>query len=117
MYQSPLFENVLAKESSPAAADYARILEAQYAISRKKTALLLERIPQDNPWLTVHNISHIDAMWECVEILLGSDVVDLSMYSLNPLELFILGASFLIHDTALSSLAFPGGLTELRCSP
>jgi Histidine kinase-, DNA gyrase B-, and HSP90-like ATPase len=35
-------------------------------------------------------------------------------YPLNPLEGFVLGAAFLVHDSGLTAAAYPNGLTGLR---
>jgi hypothetical protein len=69
---------------------------------------LLATIPESCKGLTVHDISHSRQLWSVASHICGSD------YSINPLEGFVLGASFLIHDAGLTAAAYPGGLAELK---
>ena len=50
--------------------------------------------------LTVHDISHSDALWQICDLIVGD------AFSVTPIEAFILGASFLIHDAGLFVAAF-----------
>lgn len=59
----------------------------------------------------MHDITHIDALWETAELLLSDDE------SLTPLEAFTLGCAFLIHDLGLSLAAYPNGLSDLKAKP
>lgn len=83
-------------------------LQDAYIRLRENITLLVSKISGDMPLLTLHDISHLDALWETASIIVGKD------YVLNPLEGFILGASILIHDSALCVEAFEGGLEEIR---
>ena len=58
--------------------------------------------------MTVHDISHLDALWE-----MGSIIVDES-FNLSPPEAFVFGASVLIHDAAMTVAAYPDGLDGLK---
>jgi len=51
--------------------------------------MLAGDIHRDLPDLTVHDITHLDALWEMADLVAGPD------YPLNPLEAFALGAVFL----------------------
>jgi hypothetical protein len=73
--------------------------------------VLAAEIPQDVRNLTVHDITHIDALWETAEIIMGEAV------SLTPTEAFVLGGAFLIHDLGLGLAAYPSGLSYLRARP
>lgn len=75
---------------------------------RENVATLVTTIPSDCKDLTVHDISHLDALWEMATIIAGPD------YSINPAEAFVLGASILLHDAGMSAAAFPGGVDELK---
>ncbi|MFW9088101.1 HD domain-containing protein, partial [Pseudomonas sp. P2758] len=63
------------------------------------------------PSLTVHDITHIDALWWTASEVAGSD------YPLNPAEAFVLGGAFLLHDSAHCIAAYPGGIEEIRKLP
>ncbi|MCW2247768.1 signal transduction histidine kinase [Azospirillum fermentarium] len=58
--------------------------------------------------MTVHDISHLDALWDTASSVAEGAV------NVNPAEAFVLGASILLHDAAMSLAAYPGGLTEVR---
>jgi len=79
----------------------------EYESSRENASFLLDKIRKDFPNLTVHDISHIDNMWHIASTITGKN------YELNPLEGFVLGCAFLVHDAVLSYDAI-GGLDELR---
>jgi hypothetical protein len=78
---------------------------------RERAATLANEIHRDLPDFTVHDITHLDALWEMADLIAGPD------YPLNPLEAFALGAVFLLHDLGLSLAAWPGGLAELKKGP
>lgn len=76
---------------------------------REKIIPLCNRIFSSFNELTIHDVTHLDALWETVSLIAGSD------YELTPLEGFVLGCSFLLHDSALSYEAFD--IAELRGTP
>jgi hypothetical protein len=78
---------------------------------RDRAAHLVSLIPGDIPGLTVHDITHLDALWETASLIAGAD------YPLNPAEAFVFGAAVLLHDSAMSLAAYPGGLDEVRRTP
>ena len=75
---------------------------------RDKVIPLVGRISHDMQHMTVHDISHLDALWE-----MGSIIVEDS-FALNPPEAFVFGASALIHDAAMTVEAYPGGKEGLK---
>ena len=75
---------------------------------RDKVKYLTSRIRNDLPDLTVHDITHLDALWEIADTIVGDD------FSLNPLEAYIFGGSVLLHDVALCFEAYPEGRQGLR---
>lgn len=85
-------------------------LAAAYERSRENATILLDKISTDFRNLTVHNISHIDGLWQVASTITGKD------YDINPLEGFVLGCAFLMHDAVLSYEAF-GGMDALRGTP
>jgi len=83
-------------------------LEAAWTIFRERTATLLQKIATSLPGLTVHDITHIDALWETADLIVGPN------YPLNPMEVFVLGGAMLMHDAALCFEAYEGGLEGVR---
>ena len=60
------------------------------------------------PELTIHDISHLDALWEVASTVAGSD------FPLNPIEAYVFGAAILLHDAGLCFEAYSGGKEALR---
>jgi hypothetical protein len=69
---------------------------------------LLSRIPDSCKHLTVHDIRHIHQLWDVASTVCGEE------YPINPLEGFILGVAFLIHDAGLTAAAYPNGVDGLQ---
>ncbi|MGY2490072.1 HD domain-containing protein [Cupriavidus sp. CP313] len=86
-------------------------LRASFLSFRHRANLLSLEIAKDLPDLTVHDITHLDALWEVASQIVGSD------YSLTPTEGYVLGGSILLHDLAMSIAATPGGLSAIRNDP
>lgn len=76
--------------------------------TRAKVEPLVAEIGRQLPQLTVHNISHLDALWDVADIVAGVE------YSVSPAEAFVLGMAFLLHDAATSTAAYPKGLESLK---
>lgn len=83
------------------------IFKEVYINTRENAQNLLNEIRNDFPQLTIHDITHCDSLWHVASVIIGED------YPLNPLEGFVLGCAFLIHDAALSYKAV-GGREQLR---
>lgn len=75
---------------------------------RERAEVLSKEISRDLPDFTVHDITHIDALWELADLIIGPD------YPLTPAEAFVLGGSFLIHDLGMGLAAYPEGKEALR---
>ena len=75
---------------------------------REKVQQLASRIAGSLPGLTIHDISHLDALWEVASTVAGPE------YPLNPLEAYVFGASVLLHDAGLCFEAYSGGQDALR---
>ena len=82
-------------------------LRSSYLAFRENMRGLLDEVRGDFPNLTDHSIEHVDNLWRIASLITGEN------YPLNPLEGFILGCSFLVHDSVLSYKAF-GGIDALR---
>lgn len=64
-------------------------LRVQFQCARDKVSQLAKDLSANARELTIHDLSHIDALWET-----GSIVVPRGLVA-NPLEGFVLGISFL----------------------
>lgn len=82
-------------------------LRKSFFEARNNAAFLLDKIHKDFPDLTIHDITHVDSLWRVADTIIGPN------YCINPLEGYILGIAFLIHDAALSYDA-ADGVTALR---
>ena len=81
-----------------------------YYSMREKAAKLVGLIAKDMPDYTVHDITHLDALWELASQIAGPS------YTINPSEAFVLGGAMLLHDAGMTLAAFPDGLTGLRAT-
>ena len=80
----------------------------EYLKLREKVIPIVNRISFDLPEITVHDISHLDALWDTAS-LVAEDAVNV-----NPPEAFVFGASVLLHDAAMSLAAFQNGIEDVR---
>jgi len=78
---------------------------------RERSELLANEIIRDQPNFTVHDITHIDALWKMGSLIVGDD------FEMTPTEGFVLGSAFLVHDIAMSLSAYPKGISELKNLP
>lgn len=78
---------------------------------RERVKPLVARIMRDMPGYTVHDITHLDALWETASLLATDDL------ALNPPEAFVFGGAVLLHDAAMTLAAYPGGLADLKTTP
>ncbi|WP_281544671.1 ATP-binding protein [Grimontia sp. SpTr1] len=78
---------------------------------RERVGELVSTLPEEVPGLTVHNLSHMDALWEMLDILVDED------YPLNPAEAYVLGGAILLHDSAMTIYAYRDGVDELKQTP
>lgn len=91
--------------------DARSFLRDAYCRMRDNAELLVQLIPEDCKGLTVHDISHLDALWQIADQIAGHH------FELNPLEAFVFGASVLIHDAGMTIAAYPGGPDQIHATP
>lgn len=108
--QSPLWRQAFLHQDDGFNAER-DMLAMEFRKFRARVSLLVAQIHKDMPSLTVHDITHIDALWWTASEITGSD------YPLNPAEAFVLGGAFLLHDAAHCIAAYPGGIDEIRRLP
>ena len=75
---------------------------------RQRADHLTGRIACTLPGLTIHDVSHLDALWDVAETISGDE------FSLNPLEAYVFGCAVFLHDAGLCFEAFSGGLAAVR---
>lgn len=104
-----LWQSTLAKQLAPDNLEKEReFFRVNYESFRVNAGLLAAEISRDLPGYTVHDITHLDALWEMASIVCGAH------YILNPAEAFVLGGAFLIHDLGMGLAAYPDGIDELK---
>jgi hypothetical protein len=75
---------------------------------RERVKPLVSRIAADMPGYTVHDITHLDALWETASLVAPNEL------TLNPPEAFVFGGAVLLHDAAMTLAAYPDGLGDLK---
>lgn len=75
---------------------------------REHVSVLTSRIIATFPQLTVHDVTHLDALWETADLIAGEN------YPFNPLEAFVFGGAILLHDAAHCFEAYEGGREAVR---
>lgn len=108
---SRLLRDAFASPSSDPDADPRARLRGSYLSFKERANLLAGEISRDLPHFTVHDGSHLDALWELADVVAGPQA------SLNPLEAYVLGGAILLHDLGLAVASYPGGRSDLREEP
>lgn len=75
---------------------------------RGRVALLAAEIHRQLPEYTVHDITHLDPLWEMADIISGAN------YQLTPTESFVLGGAILLHDLGMGLASYPQGIEALQ---
>jgi Histidine kinase-, DNA gyrase B-, and HSP90-like ATPase len=75
---------------------------------RDMSKSLVQNIAADLRSYTVHDVTHLDALWGIASEIAGPD------YFLTPTEAFVLGGAILLHDAGMSLAAYPGGIAEIK---
>lgn len=88
--------------------DFRKRLKTAFEAFRTRVSELANEISNDLGQLTVHDIRHIDALWETADTVVGDD------YPITPTEGFVLGSAFLLHDLGLALASYPDGIDELK---
>lgn len=81
---------------------------ASFVSFRERAATLANEIHCVLPDLTVHDITHLDALWEIADLICGND------YKITPSEAFVLGGAILLHDIGMALAASEGGLENIK---
>lgn len=86
-------------------------LAISFEDTRAAVANLAPNYQQYLPYFTLHDIEHFDALWSIADTLTPDG------YKLSPLEVYILGLTFLTHDLGMAIATYPGGEAEIRETP
>lgn len=103
-----LWQHVFVKQRQDALSDEQEFFANQILHMREKVGHLVSRIASDMPGMTVHDLTHLDALWETASIVTEGAI------TLSPPEGFVFGASVLLHDAAMTIAAYPNGLADIE---
>ena len=110
--ETHLWQNTLADQSKPdPAASSREHLRSIFSKFRERAGQVAGEIARDLPEFTVHDGTHLDALWEMADLITGDAV------SFTPMEAFVLGGAFLTHDLGMGLAALPEGRDGLRADP
>lgn len=103
-----IWKRTLSRVSNDPHAAERDLLRTEFLKMRRLVEPLVEAAHKDCEGLTVHNITHLDALWETADQICGPHV------QLTPVEGFLLGAAILLHDAGMAVAAYPGGIAGVR---
>ena len=106
--QTWLWQHVFVNQRRDATIDEQEFFRDQFLFMREKVGHLVARIAADMPGMTVHDLTHLDALWETASLVAEGSV------TLSPPEGFVLGASILLHDSAMTVAAYSGGISQIQ---
>lgn len=105
---SPLWRRTLAAGSRRDVHENERErLRASYLSTRDNAKILLNELARSVPDFTVHDITHVDALWETAGLVYGTG------NPLNPAEAYVLGCAFVLHDAAMGLAAYGDDLPSV----
>ena len=106
--QTDLWKSSLAERDNDPHRSERETLRVAYLQFRKNIQALVAHIQSSAPELTVHDITHLDRLWETADLIAGPT------YPMNAMEGFVFGGAVLLHDAALCFEAYDGGLHSVR---
>src|SRR4051794_35466859 len=106
--RSRLLLQALAQRDADPDAGARERLRSSYLAFKERAEQLAAEIARSFEDLTVHDESHLDALWEM------SDLATEDEQHLSPLEAFVLGGAILIHDLGLAVASYPAGARSLQ---
>jgi hypothetical protein len=105
--ETSLWERAFSEQGACAYTDLRGDLARTYERFRERASDLTNEIHTLLPDLTVHNIEHLDALWDVASTIAGDN------YPINPLEAFVLGGAILVHDAGMALAAFPERMVDI----
>jgi hypothetical protein len=106
--QTWLWQYVFVNQRLDAPIEEQEFFRNQYLLMRDKVGHLVAQVATDMPGLTVHDLTHLDALWETASLVAEGAI------TVSPPEGFVFGASVLLHDAALTLAAYPNRLTDIQ---
>ena len=103
-----LWQSALGARADDSCAYARERLRVAFQQMREKAAELVKLIPEDCRELTVHDVTHLDALWEMADLVAGEG------FSLTPAEAFVFGGAVLIHDAGTTIAAYPNREADLK---
>lgn len=85
-------------------------LRTSFIAIRRNATVIAEKIQSSQPGLTIHDITHLDALWETATTVGGPDL------DLNPLEAFVFGSAVLFHDLGMALVLWDEQIENLKHS-
>ncbi|WP_428331608.1 HD domain-containing protein [Mucilaginibacter sp.] len=112
IFNSTIWEKTLGEQSPYALQqpEAVEILRASFKDIRKKADFIAGFVRESQPGLTLHDTSHLDALWETAETIGGETL------SLNPVEAYVFGCAVLFHDLGMALALWDEELPELKRS-
>jgi len=107
--QTKLWKQAFDERRTDAGPDEQKFFQTQYQLMREKASMLVASIEADVPGLTVHDVTHLDALWDMASLLAHD-------FELNPAEAFVFGAAILLHDAGMSLAAYPNRVDDLKAT-
>lgn len=106
--QNPLWKSAFSTSAKDKHSESRARLESSLLRMSDNVEQLLKMVPSDCKGLTLHDITHLDAVWEMASMISGEN------YPLNPAETYVLGSAILLHDAGLTSASFSNGISDLE---
>jgi Histidine kinase-, DNA gyrase B-, and HSP90-like ATPase len=106
--QTWLWQHVFVNPRLDATLDEQEFFRSQLLLMRDKIGHLVAQIAADMPGMTVHDLTHLDALWETASLVAEGAV------TVSPPEGFVFGASVLLHDSAMTVAAYPNRLADIQ---
>ena len=106
--ETPIWKSAFNRNRDDATPTEQHFFRDHYISVRENVAQLATYISGDMHDYTVHDISHLDALWDMASLIAEKRI------SINPPEAFVLGCSFLLHDCGMTLVAYPNGIEDLR---
>ena len=108
---SHLWKYTLSSRINDEYAEAREHLRNAFVTFRQRAGYFANEIRRDLPQLTLHELNHIDALWETASTIVGED------FELTPTEGFVLGGAFLLHDLGMALPSVEGGIAALKVDP
>ncbi len=108
---SQLWTNTLAERPRDKDSVKRGELRNAFLAMRKNVEPMVSAAHRDCPGLTVHDLTHLDALWLTAARIAGPK------YPLTPTEGFVLGCAILLHDAGMAVASYDGGIDAIRSRP